>query len=250
MVARRILRGIGILTISMLFFSVQGLELRILPLGESITAGYPGNPNLPGTPYNSYRKRLSELLADDGHTVDFIGSQRDGDFSNNRHEGHSGARINDVSANADNTLPQRPNMILLHAGTNDIEATPFAPLRLADLIDKLLSSCPDAVIMVAAIIQQADPDRNARTEAYNVEVSNIVDRRNDRGQHVYLVDQYTAIGPYDLVDGLHPSPAGYDKMAEVWRLAIQEVDELGWIGDPVSLARRHRRPRDEGIVYR
>ncbi|CAO1598290.1 hypothetical protein XANCAGTX0491_002060 [Xanthoria calcicola] len=206
-----------------------------MPLGDSITAGYPGNPNLPGTPYNSYRKHLSELLGADGYTVEFIGSQRDGDFANNRHEGQSGARISTISANADRTLPQRPNVVLLHAGTNDIGVTPDAAQQLDNLVEKILARCPDAVVMVAAIIHRANPADDALTVKFNVEVRKIVqDRRDVRGQHVYLVDQYAAILPGDLIDGLHPSPAGYDKMAEAWRLALDQVVSTGWIGDPVT----------------
>ncbi|KAI4182509.1 MAG: hypothetical protein LQ346_006572 [Caloplaca aetnensis] len=205
-----------------------------MPLGDSITAGFPGNPNLPGRPYNSYRKHLSELLDDDGLAVEFVGSHKDGDFANNRHEGLSGAKISAISVNADKTLPQRPNVVLLHAGTNDIGVSPNAPQQLDNLIDKILSQCPDAVVLVASIIHRGDPTIDATTAEYNVEVGKIVQNHQlIMGHHVYLVDQYTAIGPDDLTDKIHPTPAGYDKMAEVWRLAIQQVISMGWITDPV-----------------
>ena len=125
--------------------------------------------------------------------------------------------------------------MLLHAGTNDIGVTPDAAQQLDSLIEKILSRCPDAVVMLAAIIHRANPAGDALTVNYNVEVRKIVeDRRDVRGQHVYLVDQYAAILPGDLIDGLHPSPAGYDKMAEAWRLALDQVISTGWIGDPVT----------------
>ncbi|KAL8847788.1 MAG: hypothetical protein Q9221_007187 [Calogaya cf. arnoldii] len=205
-----------------------------MPLGDSITAGFPGNPNLPGRPYNSYRKHLSELLTADGYTANFIGSQRDGDFQNNRHEGESSAKVSKISANADRSLPERPNVVLLHAGTNDVGATSDAPQQLDNLVDKILTQYPDAVVMLAAIIHRDDPVTDKLTAEYNVEVGKIVQRRRDVGQHVFLVDQYAAIVPgNDIVDGIHPSPSGYDKMAEVWLLAIEQVNGLGWIKDPV-----------------
>ena len=138
-------------------------------------------------------------------------------------------------ANADRSLPERPNVVLLHAGTNDIGVTPGATQQLSHLVDKVLSVCPDAVVMVAAIIHREDPGADQKTAEYNTEVGNNVQSRRDKaGQHVYLVDQYAAILPGDdIIDGLHPSPAGYDKMAEVWRLAVQQVASMGWIRDPV-----------------
>lgn len=199
---------------------------------DSITAGFPGDPSLPGRPYNGYRKHLSELLAGDGHIADFIGSHRDGDFANNRHEGESGAKISKISSNADKSLPERPNVVLLHAGTNDVGATPDAPQQLANLVDKILSQCPDATVLVATIIHRGDADIDAKTVDYNNEVRKVVDAR--QGQHVYLVDQYSAILSGDLIDRIHPTPAGYDKMAEVWRTAIHQVIGLGWIQDPVA----------------
>ncbi|KAL8671615.1 MAG: hypothetical protein Q9168_003888 [Polycauliona sp. 1 TL-2023] len=206
-----------------------------MPLGDSITVGYPGNV-VPFPPQNGYRKHLSELLPSDGFTVNFIGSRRDGDFTNNRHEGESGKTINVISANADKSLPQRPNVVLLHAGTNDIGVTSNPAQQLSDLIDKILSRCPDAVVMVAAVIHRKDSaDAEAKSVAYNDQIRSLVqDRRGSKGQHVFLVDQHSSIGPDDLADNLHPSPSGYDKMAEVWRMAIQEVNTLGWITDPVA----------------
>lgn len=125
--------------------------------------------------------------------------------------------------------------MLLHAGTNDIGVTPDAAQQLDNLIEKILSRCPDAAVMVAAIIHRGNPAEDTLTVNYNVEVRKIVqDRRDARGQHVYLVDQYAAILSDDLIDGLHPSPAGYDKMAETWRLALDQVKNTGWIGDPIT----------------
>lgn len=122
--------------------------------------------------------------------------------------------------------------MLLHAGTNDVGVTPDAPQQLTKLVDKILSQCPDATVLVATIMHRGDADIDAKTIDYNNEVRKIVDAR--QGQHVYLVDQYSAILPGDPVDRIHPTPAGYDKMAEVWSTAIQQVIGMGLIQDPVA----------------
>ena len=227
---------------------IENKKMRIMPLGgklllrhsvdsayedlDSITVGYPGNPS------NGYRKRLRDLLNVNGNTINYVGSQISGDFPDPRHEGQSGAKIAGISANADNTLSQRPNIILLHAGTNDMGSdadASGASGRLANLIDKLVSKCPDAAILVARIIHSSGSDagRVARTESFNNEVSGIVQSRRSGGKHVYLVDQYAAITSSDLQDGLHPSAAGYSEMGDVWNQALRQVNNLGWINDPV-----------------
>ncbi|KAL8948177.1 MAG: hypothetical protein Q9222_005610 [Ikaeria aurantiellina] len=198
-----------------------------MPLGDSITVGYPGNPS------NGYRKRLSSLLSVNGNTIDFIGSHRDGDFTNNRHEGQSAAKITTISGNADITLPQRPNVVPLLAGTNDLGVTTNAPQQLADLIDKIHQRCPDAAILVSNLIHRGDPSYNSQAVTFNNQLQSLVQSRRNSGQHIFLVDQYTAITADLLVDKVHPTPAGYDKMADVWNTALQQVDSLGWIGTPV-----------------
>ena len=62
-----------------------GIELRILPLGASITAGQGS------TDGNGYRLDLQNLLA--GTEMQYIGSLRSGTMADNYHEGHSGFTI-------------------------------------------------------------------------------------------------------------------------------------------------------------
>src|SRR5689334_13802099 len=58
--------------------------LRVMPLGDSITWGV-GSPS-----GNSYRSFLANKLTAEGHTLDFVGSGRNGTMSDPDNEGHSG----------------------------------------------------------------------------------------------------------------------------------------------------------------
>ena len=110
-----------------------------------------------------------------------------------------------------------------------------APGKLSSLVDKIVSKCPDAAVMVARIIHSGtdDADRTRRTKDFDDAIYGIVQSRAANGNHVYLVDQYTSIVPTDLTDSLHPNPAGYAKMGDVWNLALKQVNSMGWINDPV-----------------
>ncbi|KAF4414879.1 hypothetical protein FACUT_13890 [Fusarium acutatum] len=69
-----------------------------------------------------------------------------------------------ISDFADISLGQRPNVVLLDAGTNDMgnyNDAAGAVGRLADVVEKIIKECPDAAILVAAII----PSRLIREEA-------------------------------------------------------------------------------------
>ena len=52
------------------------------------------------------------------------------------------------------------------------------------------------------------------------------------GKRVHLVDMHSALTTGDLIDGIHPTADGYDKMAARWYSALQSVP--GSIGDPVG----------------
>ena len=209
---------------------------------DSITLGY--DSNLPaGTKYNGYRKRLFEDLNHDNNQITFAGSHSDGDFPSSYptpyNEGESSAKIDKISTNFDKSAGQRPNIVLLHAGTNNMGSDAeqqAAKGLLGDLVDKIANRLPDAVVMVARIIHRT-PATNAPTPTlnYNNDILDIVQSRASSGKKVFLVDQYTSIVVSDLSDGLHPTPAGYTKMADVWNLALMQMNAVhpSWITDPV-----------------
>ena len=69
--------------------------LRIMPLGNSLTVGETGDPNLPpADQLIGYRYGLKYLLQQGGYNVDFVGSQSAGSafFSDHQHAGIGGSR--------------------------------------------------------------------------------------------------------------------------------------------------------------
>lgn len=132
--------------------------------------------------------------------------------------GYSGYTINQISSAADHSITTyKPNIILLHAGTNDVsrgDNTPDpvsgAPDRLGQLIDKCVSRNQDAAIIVAQIINAKDGATESKIQAFNKAVPGVVKQRADDGHHVMVVDM-SSITTSDLADDLHPSDAGYRK---------------------------------------
>ncbi len=129
--------------------------VRIMPLGDSITAG-------PGC----WRAMLWHQLQLAGYTnIDFVGTQSDGggcnpgysyDFD---HEGHGGFSATGIADN--NQLPPwlaaaRPDVVLVHLGTNDMwghyitTATKLAAFT--KLVGQMRAGNPNMKIIVAQII--------------------------------------------------------------------------------------------------
>ena len=109
--------------------------IRIMPLGDSITQGIASGVS--DEDYMvSYRKALWDLLVADGYEMDFVGSLNNGlavfdDSDLADHEGHSGWR-DDAIVNGrpgegkleDWLIAERPNIVLLHIGTNGLDPSP------------------------------------------------------------------------------------------------------------------------------
>ncbi|KAF2116658.1 SGNH hydrolase-type esterase domain-containing protein [Lophiotrema nucula] len=211
----------------------SGTKLRILPLGDSITYGY--QPSFEdGT--NGYRYQLSQRLS--GSDFLFVGTKRSGDMADNYNEGHSGYTISQIHNVMGPALDERPNIILLHAGTNDVNteaSEPYSemPDRLGSLIDSIFETCPDSVVLVAKIINSGDTDTEERVKSFNNAVPGVVKQRADAGKKVMVVDQ-SVVGADELADGTHPTDEGYAHMADVWFEGIKAAAEQSLISAPVG----------------
>ncbi|KAL8986983.1 MAG: hypothetical protein Q9177_003772, partial [Variospora cf. flavescens] len=231
----------------------QGIGLRILPLGASIMAGVGSSDG------NGFRRYLEQELA--GSKMQYVGSLRSGSMSNNYHEGHSGFGItlvtlheewrmhaypreydadapihSQVADAAAASIDFRPNIILLHVGTNELlqdsSDTHAASMRLGNLIDYLLARFPDATILLAQLVAARDPGHNARIAAYNTHMSSLVSSR--AGKHITLVDMTIITAAQLTADGIHPNDAAYEIMASQWHKGIQNAVARGWVKDPIG----------------
>ncbi|AQZ61956.1 GDSL family lipase [[Actinomadura] parvosata subsp. kistnae] len=217
---------------TMLGTGVAGAEsnggVRVMPLGDSITEG----TQVPG----GYRIGLWQRLAAGRYTIDFVGSQFNGpgNLGDHDHEGHPGWRIDQIDANIAGWLrTYTPRTVLLHIGTNDILQNynvSGAPQRLSALIDHITTAVPNADVFVATIIPLSNSGQEAAARTFNAAIPGIVQSKVSSGKHVHLVDMHSKLTTSDLIDGIHPTAGGYDKMAAAWYAALQSVS--GSIGQP------------------
>jgi len=209
-----------------------GLNIRLLPLGDSITYRFTSSDG------NGYRSALHDMLQP-GSTLDFIGSISSGTMADNQNEGHIGAIIEQIAEAATNSaaLPARPNVVLLMAGTNDLldGISAGAPAQLATLVDAIFAACPDAALVVAALTPlNTAAGQSALVATYNAAVAQLVSARQAAGRHILLASMASVLVS-DLIDGIHPTDAGYIKMANAWFPVIEQAAKNGWIGKPVAV---------------
>ncbi|KAH8801321.1 hypothetical protein DL96DRAFT_1823782 [Flagelloscypha sp. PMI_526] len=240
---------------------LSNLKLRALPVGDGLTAGM---RNYQGGLFqsNGYRYGLQQVLAkpsprrivhqqgvrngpiifskrqdDSGgsestNSIDFIGHTKSGDMDDNDNEGHPGAHISDLDQYLQPVIDERPNLVLLMAGTNDIaqdDDVAGAPGRLMKIVDHLSDALPNAAILVATIPVLGNDDQEARANAYNAEVNKLLLRRAADGRHVLAVPMEN-LTVEDLDDGIFPNEHGYADMAYQWVAGIWQAQAWGWIG--------------------
>lgn len=206
--------------------------LRIMPLGDSITHGvdfHDGVDNPPIPQRVGYRKALYESLLDTEHVVDFTGraSQQAGfdvglaDADNN---GYPGVDIPFVELKVYELLDEAPSdVILLHIGTNATPTTADGILEILDEIDRWSSTNFPVQVLVSSIVPERDSARQLDADAFNNDLRRLIALRSQ--STVTLVENALALSVEDISledAGVHPSPTGYQRMADTWFEVLSE----------------------------
>lgn len=235
-------------------------ELKVWPVGASITWGQHSES------HNGYRKPLRDELVSDGWDVDMVGSQHYGNMTDDvslsfyigsyvfyerltrpkppqNNEGYPGATIAEVQTKAMKalpTLPNRPNLVLINAGTNDCREDlniTGAGDRMEKMIDAILKAkdMEKATIILSTLIPSDQKGVKAHRDAVNEQYRKLVTAMSKKGTPIRLAEMENALSwPQDYiangkVDDTHPSDAGYAKMAKVWFEAIKDAYQDGII---------------------
>lgn len=222
-------------------------EIKVMPLGDSITtgkySGYDTSDTVAGAQDDiGYRKDLREMLTAGGFSVDFVGTQSNGTaypFSDPEHEGHNGWSDTQIADNiynvegGENWLSQNPpDVILLHIGTNYLDSDPSEVQRILDEIDEYeVDTGKRVIVILARIINMVGG--NPVVTQFNDNVEAMVKARSEYEHDLFLVDMeegagliyslYTSLPTGDMFNNIHPYATGYKKMASVWMTAFKDL---------------------------
>ncbi len=197
---------------------------KIMLLGDSITQGSAKTGN--------YRQPLYRLLQHGGYSIDFVGSLNTeygvtlpSTAYDPDHEGHWAWRADEVLTRINGwAQTAKPDIILLHLGTNDVgsgQSIKGTVQELRDIIDVIRNANPCVVVLVAKIIPLKHFLAGKRIPIFNKALESLLEL-NTKDSPIVLVDQFTGMDPdKDLYDGVHPNNAGAQKMAQKWYLALQ-----------------------------
>jgi lysophospholipase L1-like esterase len=194
---------------------------KFLAFGDSITQGTtsPAPTLLILNPADAYPIKLQALLSARylDQTITVV------------NEGKGGERIKDGVERLSGVLDKnKPQVLLLLHGANDLNVNRGAAIStIIGGLEKMTDKAQSRGIRVfLATFPPQNPNGSRGHGANYVPELNRGIKAMAVDEGATLVDLYAGFGTYVGYigeDGLHPTPQGYDRMAEIWRDAIQQV---------------------------
>lgn len=196
-------------------------KITIVAMGDSTTAGTPGWKSRVEAPPDGAGDETSQ------YAWWLMQAHPDWEVVN---QGVNGERSDQILARFDrDVLARRPRVVVIIAGVNDVyQGRPAAHVieQLAAMYDRAKRAGIEVVAGTIIPYDTATPDQNARMRAVNEWIRTTA----AADPSIAYVDTRAAAAaagdPDRLVespDGLHPSPAGYRRMADAIRPVIESV---------------------------
>lgn len=208
--------------------------LSIWTIGDSITEGV----------NNGYRNRMFTELTGAGYSVEFVGSlvhpyPESETCPDADHDGHAGYTIGGIHDEVATWYGATgsPDVALLMAGTNDLAWWVASGTQMDDvaaqmiaLTEEVLALDPGLVAVVSTIAPMSSLavpvdqiDRAELVIAYNAALIEQVEAHPDFGTRLWHADVNGALQAADLYDGIHPSRAAHDLVADAWLAVLQPL---------------------------
>jgi Ca2+-binding RTX toxin-like protein len=205
--------------------------LKVMPFGDSITYGIISVGTVKDKESGGYRVYLWNSLQTQDLAIDYVGSIQSGplNFPDRDNEGLRGQTIDYL-----NTVDQqylstyKPDVILLMIGTNDTETDTANQMisELRSLLISIATNAPGATIFVAGIPPIYDATESAIAQQYNAMIPGLVAELDDT-YNIIFVDTSALnlddITPQPIDEGVHPTTAGYEKLAGIWLDALTDA---------------------------
>jgi lysophospholipase L1-like esterase len=233
----------GLTSIGSVWVVIDG-AIRIMPVGDSITAGYPGF-FITNDFWVSYRRKLYNDLSalnpalfgiDFVGTVTNLGASASPPLADRDNEGHSGWRDDEIANGTTDATRQQscsslyplpdcniagwlnvsqPDVVLLHIGTNGInDGGGTSSADVATILDKIktweTANGSPVTVMLARIIGSPDATTNTHVTTFNNNVTGMAQTRINNGDRIVIVNQQTGAGLTYQLGTADGSPSGPD----------------------------------------
>lgn len=200
--------------------TIQSATIRIMGVGDSITQG--------GETFTSYMGPLAKLMSAAGFDYEFVGT-RDG-FSDGIHYKHAafgGQNAEYVCGVLDSIYQVYPaDIVLIHAGHNHfIEEKPVKGIveSHCSMIQKIRDINPDAVILVAGVIESGKLPKYSYLPDLNIMLGKMIRKLNDPKIRYVSVGDGFDWQIHTIDDKVHPNTVGAYVMACNWFKVLNRI---------------------------
>lgn len=241
------------------FHAVHG-QVRVMPVGNSITAGKDPYTGAEGEGFRGY---LKDML---GSGYVFVGDDEVVGTSPGLN-GHfkSGAKIEAFLPGGEKDITaaltaHNPEVVLLHLGTNNVDVNrvvgPYTQIgtpsyNLKELINIIGKHQSVQAILVCKIIPKLDANFMSISKIYdyNKEIERMFFDAALSTKAV-VVDMNSFVGTNELADGIHPVASGYQRMAEEYSNVTKAIiNNPNDTSKPNTIAITDAKPSNEPSVY-
>lgn len=193
---------------------------KIMPIGDSITKGLGSSDN------SGYRNDLQSFLNIYSIDYDFVGSQSDGGFSDNQHEGHLQYTAAQINSNVDGWLDTyNPDYVLLLIGTNDIGANPIENITtdIENILNKIHNHNSSINILLSSLIPSMNISKDNLITELTGKIKSLYEKKKSENYQIRYIganeifksnENWTA--EYMAPDSIHPNDTGYSVMGEAF----------------------------------
>lgn len=203
-------------------------RLKVMFIGDSITAGTGGQTNLGG-----YSAQTAQGRLHNGVTWRRTGTLTLG-YDDSLFSGGIGFRIDQMLVPTGLDLTTfKPDIVVMHVGTNDatqrvsggVPTLATSQASLTTLLDAVRAAKANCVVFFAQIVPNTDAATDAVITTQNAAFVTQIGLRSDAAL-ISIVDQNAAIkanaawATQWMSDTTHPNYRGYNVMAAAWRAAL------------------------------
>lgn len=122
-----------------------------------------------------------------------VGSVNAGTMADNQVEAKGGLLIDGVASMAENSIPSKPNLVIIHVGSNDMTYNNNAGYdvsnahnRLGSLLDRLFDAIPNVTVIASTLLPNSNAPANEKI--FNGNIPAMIKNRQNAGRKLVLAD--------------------------------------------------------------
>lgn len=122
-------------------------------------------------------------------------------------------------------------------------------VKVTSMLNDLYTGSSRATVILSTLLVRSDADLQKCTVNVNNQIKSVAATQKASGRRLVLVDMQPPAGPTtaELVDGIHPTEAGYNKMATIWFKGIQAASDAGFLMTKEEIAGNPDGVPDRGV---